>query len=89
MVGIKNEMDNQLNYNARILRIPEHMALLAGSLLECFTPHFKEPLLTRFAVKSLAQTRIWDDTKLRQLGFIPKYGLLASVQDAILDLKNR
>lgn len=44
---------------------------------------------TSFAGKTLQVNRIWDDSKIRTLGFKPQFSLQETVVDAVNDKKNR
>ncbi|WP_127533615.1 NAD-dependent epimerase/dehydratase family protein [Paenibacillus kobensis] len=87
-LGLKSYMDQRLKSKAGVQRLPAGLAYLIGVIMEKLTPRWGNPMLTPLLVKSLTVPRIWNDGKIRNAGFLPKYSLEEAVEDALDDLQN-
>ncbi len=86
---LKEMIDVSVGSFSRTIKIPRPIAWAIGGLAEYMTPATKEPPLSRFAVQMLTVNRLWDDKKIRSLGFTTKYGLKDAVGEAIHDFRSR
>jgi dihydroflavonol-4-reductase len=76
---LKAELDHATGKVAKIVSLPE-------TLTEEQMVSYK---LTPFAVKTLSTNRIWNDAKIRNLGFETIYTLRDSVETAVRDFMSR
>lgn len=76
---LKAELDHATGRVAQTLHIPEN---LTEEQMEAYK-------LTPFAIKTLMINRLWNDAKIRKLGFETKYTLRESVEAAVRDLMDR
>ena len=88
-LDLKSVFDDNLGKTAKIQKLPKSIAMFIGTLMEWLTPYSRQPVMTRFAVRSLTTDTLFDDGKLRETGFRPKYSFEESVQNAIVDLQSR
>ncbi len=86
---LKDAFDKALGVKAKVQKLPRGLAMVAGAILEQLTPYSKDPLISRLAVESLTTTNLYNDSKLRNIGFSPKYGFEDSVDNAIAYLNNQ
>ena len=61
--------------------LPVVIAYPLATLLEVITPRSKIPFLTRYMVHSATRTKLYNDQKIRQMGFVPAYSLQETVQE--------
>ncbi len=78
-MNLKLEIDRVTGKKANIIEITE-------SLTEEQLRNIK---LTPFALKTLTVNRIWNDRKIRDLGFETKYSLQDAVKTSVKDIRNR
>ena len=83
-LGLKDVMDRLRNKRTRVQRLPVGIAYALARGLEWITPYSKEPIFTRFVVRLLTTPHLYDDSKLRATGFVPRYGVEESIA-ALLD----
>jgi nucleoside-diphosphate-sugar epimerase len=76
---LKTEIDRATGRIAKTIDLPA--SLTDGQMAE-----YK---LTPFAVKTFTVNRLWNDNKIRNLGFETKYSLTDAVDAAVSDLMNR
>jgi dihydroflavonol-4-reductase len=76
---LKTEIDNATGKVAKILEIPETLTE------EQMMAYHLNP----FALKTFTVYRIWNDTKIRSLGFETKYSLNDAVETEVRDLLSR
>jgi nucleoside-diphosphate-sugar epimerase len=84
-LDLKAEIDNILGRKSRVLNIPRGLALGLGGVMEFLFPYGSSPPLTRFMVETLSSNTLFDDSKLRSTGFLPKYDLHETLLDALSD----
>jgi nucleoside-diphosphate-sugar epimerase len=61
--------------------IPKTVLMFLARVIELITARDKTPALTPFAVAVISNDTLFDDTKIRTLGFTPKYDLPAAIED--------
>jgi dihydroflavonol-4-reductase len=76
---LKDVLDRLRGTPSKVQRLPPTLAYALARVLEWTTPYSKEPMLTRFVVRLLTTPHLYDDSKLRATGFVPRYGLEESV----------
>ena len=55
--------------------------------MEKIFPYGKEPPITRFSMSVLSTNTLFNDDKIKQLGYVAKYSLEDSINQALLDWK--
>ncbi|WP_236692748.1 NAD-dependent epimerase/dehydratase family protein [Aneurinibacillus tyrosinisolvens] len=75
---LKTEIDRAAGRVAKIVHIPE--ALTDEQMMQ-----YK---LTPFAIKTFTVNRIWDDNKIRKLGFKTNYSIADAVEAAVKDISS-
>lgn len=73
---LKSELDALSSSNAGTLAFPVFVAKIYGYLSEKLKTNTK---INRRTVKLVASNKIYDDNKIRSLGFIPKYNIVDSL----------
>lgn len=76
---LKEALDKKLGQPSTVMNVPKKMALFLGGLLEWLTPYGKTPALTPFSASVVSSHTLFDDSKIRQTGFQPKYDLADSI----------
>lgn len=76
---LKREIDKATRKTSKTIHFPE--TLTDEQIIE-----YKS---TPFAIKTFTMNRLWNDNKIRALGFTTKYSLTESVEVAVKDLMNR
>jgi len=82
-LGLKQYLDKRLDFNAKIQRVPAGLAHMLAIIMEKFTPYSSNPMLVPLSVKFSTTPRLADDGKIRNTGFVPKYSLEETVEDAL------
>lgn len=77
---LKTRLDQRRRKPARLLRLPKALAILIGIVSEAL-PYRLNPPLTRFAVKVLSTDTLFDDSRIRKLGYAPKYSLEDALEE--------
>jgi dihydroflavonol-4-reductase len=80
---VKSALDKLLERETRLVNIPKRPAMGLAWLMERLYPYGKNPPLTRFNVEVLSNHTLFDDSKIRQTGFQPRYDLLETLCDAL------
>ncbi len=78
---LKEELDRQLGKPSRLIKVPLWLITPIARLLEAVTPYGRDLSLTRFSVSAMATNTLFDDQKIRQLGYEPRYTLRDSLAD--------
>ncbi len=76
---LKTEIDHATGKIAKTINLPETLT----------DEQMNEYKLTPFAVKTFTVNRLWNDNKIRKLGFETKYSLTDAVDAAVRDLISR
>ena len=79
---LKATIDNERGIKARSVNFSKVFALIIGTLLEKIMTN---PPLDRRSVYALSSTRIFNDSKIRNIGFSSKYSLSETVNEALRD----
>lgn len=82
---LKQALDKARGVTARTLGIPSGPAMWVGGILERL---MSSPPIDRRTVHALSTDRIYNDHKLRRMGFAPRYSLVESVEDALEEKEN-
>lgn len=82
-LDLKAALDKRLGKTSTLQNVPKGLALALGAILEFITPYGKEPLLTRFSATVVSTHTLFDDTKIRKTGFVPRYSLQETLDDAL------
>jgi nucleoside-diphosphate-sugar epimerase len=86
---LKDVMDRLRNKRTKVQRLPASLAYAIARVLEWTTPYTKEPIFTRFVVRLLTTPHLYDDSKLRATGFVPRYGLEESIARLLEPIASR
>lgn len=76
---LKEEIDQATGRVAKSIDVPQQVT----------ERQMKEYQLTPFTLKAVTVNRLWDDHKIRKLGFSTKYALADAVKAAVRDLNER
>lgn len=71
----KHALDNVLDSASTVYNIPKRATAWIARCLECLYPYGKQPPITRFDLDVLSTHTLFDDSKIRQLGFTPVHSL--------------
>ncbi len=80
-LDLKQALEIQTQRRALTLPIPLGFARILGSLTDQFCPYSLEPSLTRFSVDVMSTSTLFDDQKLRALGWQPHHSLADTLQE--------
>ncbi|NRB38328.1 MAG: NAD-dependent epimerase/dehydratase family protein [Pseudomonadales bacterium] len=80
---LKGRLDKKLQVKTHVFNMPKTLFMCLARLLEFIYPYGAEPALTRFSVEVLSNHLLFDDHKIRQSGFEPKYQLSDTLDDVI------
>lgn len=72
---IKTALDNTRKSHSKLICIPSRFAKKVAGLLEKIIPYRFDLQLTPFSVSVMSEQTLFDDKKIRALGFVPRYGL--------------
>jgi nucleoside-diphosphate-sugar epimerase len=81
MNDIHKTFDQIIGHNSKRRALPTALAYAIAAIMEMTTPRDKIPMLTRFIVHAMTITKLYDDSKIRRLGFVPKYSLVDTVRE--------
>ena len=82
-LDLKAAIDNILGRKSRVFNLPRGLALVLGGVMEFVFPFGSSPPLTRFMAETLSSNTLFDDSKIRSTGFLPKYDLHETLIDAL------
>lgn len=80
--AFKAALDAFMGNETKIMNLPKTAVMLTGRFLEMIFPYGSEPPMTRFQMEVLSYNGLFDDSKIRQTGFKPRYTLVDSFEDA-------
>lgn len=82
-LDFKQDLDTYLRKSSTLLNLPKALMMGFAGILERIFPYGKTPPMTRFDMEVLSTVTLFDDSKIRATGFLPKYKVLDSFEDAI------
>jgi len=82
-LALKAELDAVLGCRSHLLNLPRSLMFGLGALFESARYLGAHPSLTRFSVEVLSNHTLFNDQKIRRLGFTPHYSLTDSLRDAL------
>jgi dihydroflavonol-4-reductase len=82
-LALKAELDAASGRRARLVNLPRRLMLGLGALSESARYLGARASLTRFSVEVLSNHTLFDDQKIRRMGFTPRYRLTDSLRDAL------
>ncbi|MCY4044265.1 MAG: hypothetical protein OXE99_04215, partial [Cellvibrionales bacterium] len=80
---LKNALDSHSGRTSFVFNLPKGLTAFFAQLFEKIYPFGSSPPLTRFDVAVLSTDTLFDDSKIRETGFSPKYSLTDSLADSI------
>ena len=82
-LAFKAALDKAHHKTAKLISVPALLGKVVTTLLEKLTPYSKALPLVPFSVAVMSTQTLFDDKKIRALGFIPKYDLQDSIADCL------
>lgn len=82
-LALKTSLDNYFGRSSFVFNLPKGMTKFFAALFEKLYPYGSSPPLTRFDVAVLSTDTLFDDTKIRTSGFVPKYTIEDSIKSTI------
>lgn len=85
-LALKQALDNMLGKSSRLFSMPKTFSKIIARLMEAAYPYGTHPPLTRFNLAVLSTDTLFDDKKIRDTGFTPRYSLPETLTDALADI---
>lgn len=84
---LKRALDRATGTTARTIRLPPGPMKLLARAITALTPKGREPPLHPLAVDTMARTSLFDDRRLRSLGYRPRHELDGAVGAAVASIR--
>lgn len=80
---IKQTLDTVRKTKSRLLCIPVGVGMKVAAVLEKITPYYFNLQLTPFSVSVMSTQTVFDDRRIRALGFVPRYDVVDTIQNSL------